>query len=210
MPTTLRLLFLLMLGFFGLQPVDYGYDAPTALVSGTQNIVAASPERRAANAESAASAPLNFSREGAASDSQAETREFSDFVAGSSTVADLGAQAGDDGLTFYRGDQSGLTEFQSHAAQTGGQAYSQDVLASNDLNDLMSQHAADSSNPPSPFISVTTNPDVARTFAGANGSVYKLQLAPGRAIPNLFNPFDENEYLVPNYISPGEIQGTVK
>lgn len=33
MPTTLRLLLLLMLGFFGLQSVGYAYDAPVAYVS---------------------------------------------------------------------------------------------------------------------------------------------------------------------------------
>ncbi len=31
MPTTLRLFLLLMFGMFGLQPVNYGYDAPTTL-----------------------------------------------------------------------------------------------------------------------------------------------------------------------------------
>ena len=82
--TTLRLLLLLMLGLFGLQPVGYCYDAPVAFVSGAQNIVAASPESQAATAESAASEPLNFNREGTASDRQAETRTFSNFVAAES------------------------------------------------------------------------------------------------------------------------------
>jgi hypothetical protein len=77
----LRLLLLLMLGFFGLQPVGYGYDAPTTLVSGTQNIVDASPETRVPTAVFAASAPLNFHREGGALGRQADTRIFSNFVA---------------------------------------------------------------------------------------------------------------------------------
>jgi len=112
-------------------------------------------------------------------------------------------------LTFYRGDEAGLTEFQSHAAQTGGQANSEAVLGNGDLNDLMLQHAIDSRNPPSPFISVTTDPNMAQLFAGPTGSVYQLDLAPGRAILNPFNPQPESEYLVPHYISPSEIKGTL-
>jgi hypothetical protein len=112
--------------------------------------------------------------------------------------------------TFYRGDQAGLTEFPSYAARAGGQANSEAVLAKGDLKDLMVQHALDSNNPPSPFISVTPNPDVARRFAvDSGGSVYQLQLAPGRAIPNPFNPYGESECLVPHYISPNEIKGTL-
>jgi hypothetical protein len=111
-------------------------------------------------------------------------------------------------LTFYRGDATGQTEFLSPAAQTGGIAYSENVLANNDLNDLMSLHATDSSAAPSPFISVTTDPNLAQLFAGPNGSVYVLKLAPGRAILNPFN-MDEGEFLVPHYISSGEIAGTL-
>jgi hypothetical protein len=108
--------------------------------------------------------------------------------------------------TFYRGDQAGLTEFRSHAARVGGQANSEAVLANGDRNDLMAKHAIDSRNPPSPYISVTTDPDV----AGSHGdTVYRLQLAPGRAIPNASSPYGESEYLVPHYISPDEIKGTL-
>ncbi|RTM11571.1 MAG: hypothetical protein EKK33_21340 [Bradyrhizobiaceae bacterium] len=112
--------------------------------------------------------------------------------------------------TFYRGDQAGLTEFQSHAAKVGGQAYSEAVLAKGNKNDLMAKHTFDSSDPPSPYISVTPDPGVARRFAlRSNGTVYQLQLAPGRAIPNPFNLLEESEYLVPHYISPDEIKGTL-
>lgn len=34
-------------------------------------------------------------------------------------------------------------------------------------------------------------------------------LALSYAIPNVFNPLPESEYLVPHYISPGEIRGTL-
>jgi RHS repeat-associated protein len=110
---------------------------------------------------------------------------------------------------FYRGDQAGLTSFQSYAAQAGGVGNSEAVLANGDLTELMANHAIDSASPPSPFISITTDPAVARTFAGPEGSVYQLQLAPGRAILNTQNPLSESEWLVPHQISPSEIQGTV-
>jgi len=45
--------------------------------------------------------------------------------------------AGNAPLTFYRGDQAGLTGFQSYAARAGGQANSEAVLASGELDDLM-------------------------------------------------------------------------
>jgi RHS repeat-associated protein len=111
--------------------------------------------------------------------------------------------------TFYRGDQAGLTSFQSYAAQSGGVGNSEAVLANGNLNDLMASHAINSASPPSPFISVTTDINVAKQFAGPNGAVYKLQLAPGRAILNTQNPLAESEWLVPHQISPNEIIGTV-
>lgn len=108
--------------------------------------------------------------------------------------------------TFYRGDQAGLTEFQSHAAKVGGQAYSEAVLAKGNKNDLMTNHSLDSANPPSPYISVTSDPNVARSHGD---TTYRLQLAPGRATPNPYSLYSESEYLVPHYISPDEIKGTL-
>ncbi len=84
MPTMLRLFLLLMLGLFGLQPVSYGYDVPVAFVSGAQQIVATSPESQAATAESAASVPLNFSRTRAAWDDSESIGLISNFVAAES------------------------------------------------------------------------------------------------------------------------------
>jgi|GEM_PF-1502440 len=119
--------------------------------------------------------------------------------------AGLGQAADNAPQTFYRGDQAGLTEFRSHAARAGGQAYSEAVLANGDKDYLMAQHLFESHDPLSLFISVTADPNIARRF----GSVYQLQLAPGRAIPNPFNLLGESEYLVPHYISPDEIKGTL-
>jgi len=107
---------------------------------------------------------------------------------------------------FYRGDQAGMSSFQSYAARAGGIEHSQAVLDNGNLTELMSNHAIDSANPASPFISVTTDPAVARVFAGPEGTVYTLQLAPGRAILNTQNPLSESEWLVPHEILPGEIQ----
>ena len=89
MPTTLRLLLLLMLGLLGLQSVGYAYDAPVSFVSGAQNIVADSPEIGAVTVESAAALLVNLNCEGATSDTQAETRSISNFVAAESGGADI-------------------------------------------------------------------------------------------------------------------------
>jgi hypothetical protein len=75
-----------MLGLFGLQPVSYGYDAPTAFVSGAQNIVAASLESQAATVGIAAPLPLSFNREGAASGILANIGQTSNFVAAETTT----------------------------------------------------------------------------------------------------------------------------
>jgi len=120
--------------------------------------------------------------------------------------AGLGQAAENAPRTFYRGDQAGLTEFRSHAAQAGGQANSEAVLAKGDKHDLMTKHSLDSGNPPSPYIAVTTDPNIARLHGE---TTYRLQLAPGRAIPNSFSRYSESEYLVPHYISPDEIKGTL-
>jgi len=131
-------------------------------------------------------------------------------VAAKEEGATLGHAAENAPRIFYRGDEAGKTEFRSHAAQVGGQAHSEEVLAKGDMNDLMKNHARNSYDPPSPYISVTPDPDAARDFAPlSNGAVYKLQLAPGRAIPNPFSQFGESEHLVPHYISPDEIKGTL-
>jgi hypothetical protein len=86
---TLRLLLLLMLGLFGLQPVSYGYDAPVVFISGAQNIVADSPEIGAATAESAAPVPLNFSRTRAVWDNSESIGLISNFVAAESVESQL-------------------------------------------------------------------------------------------------------------------------
>ncbi len=72
----------------------------------------------------------------------------------------------------------------------------------------MQNHAIDSSNPPSPFISLTTNPDVAKIFAGPGGTVYTIST--NRAVLNTFNEFlinglPEEEWLVPLIIHSEEI-----
>jgi hypothetical protein len=120
--------------------------------------------------------------------------------------AGLGQAAENAPRTFYRGDRAGLTEFRSHAAQAGGQANSEAVLAKGDQHDLMTKHSLDSRNPPSPYIAVTTDPNVAQSHGDTS---YRLQLAPGRAIPNPFSQYGESEHLVPHYISPDEIKGTL-
>jgi hypothetical protein len=118
-------------------------------------------------------------------------------------------------VTLYRGDAPGTTVIKSQAAQQHGYAGSQTIIDSGNLDDLLQSHALDSSNPPSPFISLTTDPAVAEYFAGPDGVVNEFQIPVGRAIPNPYNNFvvpagpggalvPESEFLVPNYIRPSE------
>jgi RHS repeat-associated protein len=125
------------------------------------------------------------------------------------THTDAVTKDNEEPLTFFRGDKAGLTEFESPAAHVGGQAYSRAILENGNLIQLMERHAISSTSPPSPFISVTRDINAARDFAGTDGVVYELQLAPDRA---LFNPFNmyESEYLVSNHISPAEIKGVIE
>jgi YD repeat-containing protein len=118
-------------------------------------------------------------------------------------------------VTVFRGDRAGTTVIKSHAASEVGYAGSQRIIDSNNLDDLFRSHAVDSTSPPSPFISVTTDPEVARHFAGATGVVNEFRIPLSRATPNPFNNLHvpagpggqlrpEQEYLVPNYIRPSE------
>lgn len=97
-----------------------------------------------------------------------------------------------------------------------GDAHSQSLIENGDINELMKAHALDSANPASPFISTTTDPNVARFFAGPDGIVYQLRVPATRALRNTINNMlvpageagslvPESEYLIPNYIRPSEI-----
>lgn len=111
--------------------------------------------------------------------------------------------------TFYRGDTSGRTEFQSYARQTGGQANSESTLQAKGFDRAASDHTGSSALPPSPLISVTIDINEARTFAGSTGSVYQLAIPSGVAVPNPA-PIEPGEHFVPHYIPPSWIVGTVK
>jgi hypothetical protein len=111
--------------------------------------------------------------------------------------------------TFYRGDTSGRTEFQSYARQTGGQANSESTLQAKGFDRAASDHTGSSALPPSPLISVTSDIDEARTFAGSTGSVYQLAIPNGVAVPNPA-PIEPGEHFVPHYIPPSWIVRTVK
>lgn len=118
-------------------------------------------------------------------------------------------------ITVFRGDRAGTTIIKSSAARESGYDGSQRIIDSNNLDDLFRGHALDSSSPPSPFISVRTDPAVARYFAGPNDVVNEFRIPVSRATPNPFNNYvvpagpgrrltPEAEYLVPNYIRPSE------
>ena len=123
--------------------------------------------------------------------------------------------AADDFVTVFRGDRPNTTVIKSHAAREGGYAHSQRLIDEGNLDDLFRGHAADSSNPASPFISTTTDRRVAEFFAGPNGVVNEFRIPLNRATPNNFNNLHvpagpggrlipESEFLVPNYIRPSE------
>ena len=111
---------------------------------------------------------------------------------------------------MYRGEQSSSSVIKSYAAKEGGYAHSQSLINNGSLDDLMRAHAFDSKNPASPFISATSDPAIARFFAGPNGVVHTLSVPTNRAIFNTFNNYvipgigREAEYLIPNYIRPSE------
>jgi hypothetical protein len=121
----------------------------------------------------------------------------------------------DDFVTVFRGDSPGTTVFKSHAAREYGYSGSKRLIDEGNLDDLFLAHAADSSRPPSPFISVTTDRRVAEFFAGQNGVVNEFRIPFSRATPNGFNNMvvpagpggsliRESELLVPHYIRPSE------
>ena len=89
-----------------------------------------------------------------------------------------------------------------------------------DQDAVMKQHAHDSVAPPSPYISVTSDPRVAEYFATdggtSSGVVYTLKVKCGRARQNKFNNLavpagpggkllSEAEWLIPAYIRPGKV-----
>jgi hypothetical protein len=108
---------------------------------------------------------------------------------------------------FFRGDQSNLTSIESHAVKQGGLTHSENILKAGDRDELMRLHANSSRDPASPFISVTSDRQVAEFFADQNGSVYKLEIPPGRAVQNPFGIPDESEWLVEHFIPPSWIKG---
>lgn len=123
--------------------------------------------------------------------------------------------------TFYRGDQAGTSIIKSYASRVGGYEHSRQVLANGNLNNLMKAHSNSSSTPPSPFVSVTTDPQVARFFAGPDDIVNKFQIPLSRVVQNTYNNFVvpagtngkfilENEWLVPHYIRLSEFGGVVQ
>lgn len=81
MPTTLRFLFLLLLGLLGLQPVAYSYAAINFVSSTEQCTYVPTTHSQASSAETAASVPLCLDRDRAGSASQANLRPTANFIA---------------------------------------------------------------------------------------------------------------------------------
>lgn len=119
-------------------------------------------------------------------------------------------------LTFYRGDSINTKVLKSHAAQENGYAFSQDLLDSGDIDQLMIYHANDSTNPLSPFVGMSSDRRVADYFAGEDGYIYELLIPSSRVTRNphnnVFIPGGilENEWLARNYINPNYIKSVTK
>lgn len=92
-------------------------------------------------------------------------------------------------VPVFRGDRAGTTIIKSNAARERGYIGSQRIIDSNDIDDLFRNHALDSSSPPSPFISVATDPAVARYFAEPNAVVNEFRTPISRATPNPVNGY---------------------
>jgi len=123
--------------------------------------------------------------------------------------------------TLYRGDsRGGVAWMKSHKGRKSGHMTALNETLLPDQDAIMKQHARDSVTPPSPYISVTSDPRVAEYFATNGGTtsgvVYTLKVKCGRATQNKFNHLavpagpngkliDEAEWLIPGYIRPSEV-----
>ena len=81
MLTTLRFLFLLMLGLLGFQPFSYAYDADGFVSSAEQCTYVPTTHSHVSSAETVASVPLCLDRDRAASASQANMRPTENSIA---------------------------------------------------------------------------------------------------------------------------------
>ena len=123
--------------------------------------------------------------------------------------------------SLYRGDsRGGVAWMKSHGAREGGHMTALNQTLLPDQDSVMKKHARDSVTPPSPYISVTSDPRVAEYFATNGGTtpgiVYTLKVKCGRAKQNKFNNLfvpagtngkliSEAEWLIPGYIRPSEV-----
>jgi hypothetical protein len=100
---------------------------------------------------------------------------------------------------LYRGDD-GSAGLDSHALRLNGADAAAAILRSADIRTLMAAHAADSRNPASPFLSLTTDPRVAAFFAN-KGQIYQMMIGNDRGFANYLNnmlvPAGRNGMLIP-------------
>jgi RHS repeat-associated protein len=105
---------------------------------------------------------------------------------------------------FYRADVPGKTIMKSHKAEETSLDAADKLLLTGDWDKMMEDHAKSSTNPPSPFVSVTSDPLFAALWAKVFGvKVYEIYT--NRAIRNPFGKPGESEWLVPLLIHSSEI-----
>jgi hypothetical protein len=111
--------------------------------------------------------------------------------------------------TFFRGDESGMTEFLSwearnqmqlnNATQEDALRLSQLKIDTNDFDTLLANHALSSRTYSSPLISITTYPDSASVFS--DGSVYQIRIPKNQVVRNHRSFIaEEYEWVVKNQI----------
>lgn len=92
----------------------------------------------------------------------------------------------------------------SNKADETSLAEADELLRTGDWDKMMEDHAKSSEKPPSPFVSVTTDPEYAARLAELfKGKVYEIRT--NRAIRNPYGILGESEWLVPLLIYPWEI-----
>jgi hypothetical protein len=124
MLTTLRFLFLLMLGLLGFQPFSYAYDADGFVSSAEQCTYVPTTHSHVSSAETVASVPLCLDRDRAASASQANMRPTENSIAAEELPLQSQVlqqqMAGDASALRFTPDQQALVDLAKQAQNVGG------------------------------------------------------------------------------------------
>jgi len=135
------------------------------------------------------------------------------------TVEPINSQS-EQTVTVYRGESTEAQSVHAKAVQDDGLGFSEGVYQQRDLDQLKQQHARSSDDPRSLLISTTTDPEVAKHFAGPGGVVNEYKIPKNKIHQNehnnmVVNPsgtddwLPENEWVVPLKIEEKWFQTSV-